>query len=935
MSDFEDRIVALDVTPSPIKTVEGKPLDSSPEYVDPDTFRVGGQRMRQEGFNAPETAKVQGGIFVPGDPEEARRMDMINRIGQAGGYTDVEKTGKTDSYGRPIVGQQNKVGDYIGDTLTALGVTMPTRYTSDETMAKQALISAIVRGMPDLANADPVLKIARENYEKNLALEQSDGRPRFNVKQYLDNEQEYAAVRGMTGIKAAQEQLQEIDRLNKILEDPNLRPDTRANLERQLEQARDRLFIAGTTPDFAGGVAYRRDDRTLMNQSLNQWTDSWNSAVDSIISKGLGGLTEMIGEGTQWEWLKGKAQEEVWAAKQRELDAPETLMSYKDIDTSDPWAATKDTATYLGNLFAGMLPHMAIMTAAAAAVGAAGIAGIPALALSSIPGGLIYAGQFYADQEDDKKNAPLALSFGISAGALDRLGLEGLMGAGGSIFSRIGREEVIKKLMSGKNPLTRELAEAKLHDATKKTILEMAGAGAEFAKRHYASREARVAALKAAGLSSTVEGGTETAQTLLELVARTGEIDPDIRYEKYFNEALIDAAVGGGVMGGLFSAGGTAVELAQWHSVANAKKVFEGQLSENLAYQAQQRELAADLERSQEAFTSVLDAINKISKMKVDVDNLNDLTGKPGYWNGFKSVITNPSKAVRKFGTYVVPSLRKEDGTFKKYLPVLRAIMVNDGMLPGLSVEGFRQRVVGEMSTLSPGELATQLETDTRTANRMLKEAWQTTWSLGNRLPLTSPENEILQQWKDDVDSRISTGLGYLAQAGEDVSAYRQMDPVFEAAAVDLEKLNKNQTLVKQVMMDNGASEYTAEKALKDMASGNPPDMAGAADVFRNHGVFRDARLSDLFEPDVFNSLENYKHRIASRVAKSLYLGEDGHVLAKILQLAASNEEFASEAERLQVTQEVKEFYKILEGNTIHWRTSRLSRRLPAGVLLL
>ncbi len=187
--DFIDSLVAkqLAATPTPIKTVDGKPLESSPEYVDPDTFRVGGQRMRQEGFNAPETAKVQGGIFVPGDPEEAQRMDMINRIGQAGGYTDVEKTGKKDTYKRPIVGQQNKAGNYIGDTLTALGITMPTRYTSDEVMAESALVSAIVQGMPALAEADPVLKIARENYENNLKREQSDAMPRFLPKLYMDS----------------------------------------------------------------------------------------------------------------------------------------------------------------------------------------------------------------------------------------------------------------------------------------------------------------------------------------------------------------------------------------------------------------------------------------------------------------------------------------------------------------------------------------------------------------------------------------------------------------------------------------------------------------------------------------------------------------------------------------------------------------------------
>ena len=344
--------------------------------------------------------------------------------------------------------QQDTAGNSLGDMVTALGLTEMSPYTSDTAAKDNGMIRAMSRIMPTMADADPMIRLAREEHERRV--KEAGGNPLYIPRMVMADEAQYAAAKTMVGIQTVKEQIEEISRLEGILKDPGLRPDTRAKLEKQREEAKDKLFFAGTTPDFAGAVAIRKGDRTIMNQAKNQFSTSFDSAMLDL-KKGFYGYLQMAGDANQWEWLAQKGREGVTTQKMLSGQLPDTLNSIRDIRTGgDTWDTITDAATYAGNLIAGTLPMMGMLAGATLASGVAAPTGVVAFMGSTPPSAVVYSGQFYADQPDDKKNAALALSAGIGSAVLDRVGLESIL-KGGNIFSQIGRKEAVDAMLaSGK-----------------------------------------------------------------------------------------------------------------------------------------------------------------------------------------------------------------------------------------------------------------------------------------------------------------------------------------------------------------------------------------------------------------------------------------------------------------------------------------------------
>lgn len=900
-------------TKSAVQTVDGEAVGSPARNVDADTLEVDGKRYRLKGFNAPETAKFQGGVFIPGQQAGDQTEENINKVAQLGGYTNLRKEGKKDPYGRNIAVQEDSAGNSLGDTVTALGITEMNPYTDAKAAAEHGMIKAMSRIMPSMAEADPMIRLAREAHEKRV--KEAGGNPLYIPKMVMADEAQYAAAKTMVGIQAVKEQIDEITRLDGILKDPELRPDTRAKLEKQREDAKDKLFFAGTTPDFAGSVAIRKGDRTIMNQAHNQMGTSFDKAVLDL-KKGFYGFAQMAGEGNQWEWLATKGREGVITQKVLSGQMADTLGSIRDIRTEgDTWDTITDAATYAGNLLAGTLPAMSMLMGATLAAGAVAPTAAVAAMASVLPSAISYSGQFYADQPDEKKNSALALSAGISSAVLDRVGLEGIL-KGGNLFSKIGREEVLQTMMDSGRYATKQQAEEFLKGATKKTIVELSEAGADFAAKHYASKEAMLRGIQSIGTAAAGESITETGQTLLELFATSGEIDPDMRYEKHFYDALTDAAIGGGLMGGGINAGGVAIDMAQWGSAANAKRVYEGNLNDAQSFQAQQKALAEQGVPAGDprGVTSVLHAISKINAITTSqpVPSLLDMSGNPGYWNGFLSVVKDPVRLLRSLADTTVRSLRKDNGELKFYLPVLKSIMA-PGILPGDSFDGFRQRIIGEWNTTDAETLATELKVPVRQAGALLRSAWQSTWSNGGRLSGT-PEAEILQAWKDEADNVTDQAKQMMSELGYDTSNMGALDAVFVDSAIDPQVIAKNEGRLINAMVANGSGTREAREAVAALTSGNPASMASAKHWMETHGVFRDQSLNDLFEPNIFAAFENFKHRVATDASQKLYLGDNGAVLSKLVNLAAQAGEFSSDAEYKDTVQNVQDFYRIATG---------------------
>ena len=907
--------------PSPVKTVNGVPISSPVRNVDADTLAIEKERYRLTGLNAPETAKNRAGVFIPNEERGDTTQDTLNKIATLGGYTDLHPTGKKDAYGRTVADEQNAMGDSLGYQATVLGVTDINAFSDLGAVRESSLLNAMSRVMPNLANADPSIRAAREQHDKRMELQGKN--PLYMPKVVVENEATYAAMKDMVSHKAVGEAADEVKRLEGILSDPSLEPRVREKLNKKLEEARDDVWFGSTTQDIVGGVLHRQGDRTINNKAYHQWATVWDGAVADM-KRGFYAGGQIVGEGAQWDWLTEASKAGV--ARQRLIagDLPTALQSTKDIRTGgDTWDTITDVATYVGNFFVGTLPTLAMMGVATATAGVVAPAGAAAFGMAAAPSALMYTGQFWSDQPEDKKNVPLAVAGGLASAALDTFGF-GEMFHGGNLFSAVGRQEAKEAMVAlskqkGKE-ITLQQADDMLMSATKAKILEMTNFGAEFAAKHYASKEARIAALKAAGFAGAAESGTELTQQVVQMVAQTGEWNFDARYDKDFEQQLLDSAIGGGVMGGTFQGGITGIDMAHWGSIANAKRVYEGHLSDSMAFLAQQKAYKAEgiPEGIPQPATSVLEGVSNVRAINLSksAPGLMEMEGRPGDWNGFKSLVSNPSRLLRGMATAIVPSLRKSNGELKYYSTILLSIL-KDGTLPGDSHEGFKQRVIGEMSTPDVDRLATDLGVPTSKVNHLLKESWQHVWSKGERMLGQTDTEVTLQNWKDEADSVIRNSKGLMDSVGYDTSAWgnADFDTIFMESAIDPVKFAKEENRLVQTMVANKSGVREAREAVQAVISGDKERAAAAKEYMREHGVFHDTALNDLFEPDVLTAFENLKHRTATKAANSIYLGKDGNVLAKLLHLAHETREFASEDEFHDAVQNVQDYWLITNGD--------------------
>ncbi len=895
--------------PSPIKTIDGKPVGSTVQTIDPDTIRVDGESFRIRGYNAPEIAKQQGGIFVPNQIIDDTSQVDVNTVARIGGYTNLERDGK-DPYGRTLAKQTNAIGESLGDTLTALGLAPVNLHSTDAAVQRNASINAISRVLPELAQSDPLVKLSRERLEERI--KGANGNPLYIPKTNVIDEQMYAALKKSVGIPAVKSEMEEIARLKNILATEQLSPDTKSNLQKKLKESQERLFFAATTPDMAGGVMVRSGDRNMMNEAHSQFTTSLDRAMLDVY-KGLGGALQSIGDTTGWEWLSKQGQDTVIKNKVEQNRLADTLSSFREIRANDPWSTIKDTATYVSNLMAGTLPTLAITVGSTVATGGMNIPALAAAGLSTIPASIVYSGSYYADQPDDKKNAELAWAAGITSAVLDRAGLEGMMPKG-NLFTTVGREALVKELINTGKATSQAEALKILENATKKELVDLSKAGAAFAKQQINSKEAALRGLASLEVASGGEALTETAQQYLEMLATSGTWNTDIKYERNFYENLLDAAIGGKVMGMSFGVASGVKNAAEWQSLANANEAFRQEKSAEQQFNTEQ--VIAAKNGSPDAYASTLEAARGISAIPTNTPGvkLEDLNSSDGAWNGFKSIITDPGRLIRQLVDTTVPSITNADGTFKTNLAYLKAIMGKTGILPGEGYSGFKQRLMGDWSGQTAEELASNLKTDVRSANRLVQSAWQNYWSKGKSLPADTNQNIELQQWKNNLDTTLNKMRDMTNYSGSYIDELQNIQTLFESSLVHPKTLMKNKERIIDTMVNNGSRRDQAETAINNIVSGDVVKAQAARDWMSQHGVFSEPSLNNVFETNIFNSLEELKDKVASRISHDTFLGKDGSIIAKLLQRAKDNGEFESEQQYLDTVKNVKDWYKIING---------------------
>jgi len=276
--------------------------------------------------------------------------------------------------------------------------------------------------------------------------------------------------------------------------------------------------------------------------------------------------------------------------------------------------------------------------------------------------------------------------------------------------------------------------------------------------------------------------------------------------------------------------------------------------------------------------------------------------------------VSDPLRLVRGLARTVTREVARPDGSFREYRGVLKAIMAGAGLLPGENYSGFKQRLLGSWSGDSLDKLARRLGTDTTQASRMLRDAAQDFWINGEALPADHPNGALLQEWKDTVERNRENMIQTAQRFGIDMPELAEQDFLLQSALVRPSQIHKNRARLMAHLQDRGFTERQAIQTLDGLTSGNPEKAAPAAEMLRRAGVYANKDLNDLFEPNIFAAMETVKHNIASRISNRVFLGENGSVLANLLQKAHAAGEFDTDAEYRDAVEQVKAWYAIEMG---------------------
>lgn len=495
--------------------------DGTYAAIDADTLqdKVTGEKFRLKNVDAREVDKVlydpEDGTpvgFGGGQVGGAQQTERIAGLIESEGFTNVVKEG-ADYYGRQVVDLQNEHGTSLSDQLVAQGVVKPSLIAENhQDQARQGTFALLARkARSDTGQPATEFDKAAQWIDEFVA--ENSGVPLFRIKAI--DEATLAAAK-----------------------------------------AAEKNTPGYNSPYTESGVQLRSHDRYLNNSAKNPLSSSWDTGLLGV-KEGYAGILELIGHETGWEELEDWAEGRKEAAQYDIAKMPTVLTDFRDIN------GVGDALQYVGNLGALSLPYMAITIGAAAAAPFTG-------GLSLTAPAAVYAGQVWnemGDTDEVDKNAPLAIGAGISMAVLDRLGIAGLSNT--ALLNTAGRNQVIAEL--GKKGISPGVAEDMITQATKKEMAKFAGNASQFAKKQLSVRNQARALLTNFGTNATREGLTEVGQEAIAALAAhagAGKDWNDDEFLERLQDRLIEAGVGGAVLGGTFSVPGTVKDIGGWTNVA-------------------------------------------------------------------------------------------------------------------------------------------------------------------------------------------------------------------------------------------------------------------------------------------------------------------------------------------------------------------------------
>ena len=883
--------------------------------IDGDTLKdIRDNRYRLRDIDTPETWGTHLGILSPPKAGAAELTSQMAILANHYGFTRIRETGSEDR-NRGVVDMVNESGQNMSDYMVEERVTGANGNTSQEVLTNRVM-NRFVDSMNTHTGKGDVGNRARAMV--NASIRDSNTRPTW-ARAAVDEEQ-FALAKRMYSYN----EMAAIAKRMEETEDP---------AERQKLQ--DVLYdLKQTDNPFQLGVETRSNDRTLDNKAYDNLTTSLSIGLENT-AQAFYGLADMGGESAGWEWLKKKGEAGISRSNQR-VSAKGTVLSRLG-EIGETGNDIADSFTWLANNAAMSIPFMASVVAGGLLVaplgGVAALGTVGALAVGAIPSAILTTGTIWNAMPEGEKSVPIAVAGGFAVGLLDRFGLKGVpkalapgaavqRGSIRELFNEI-KGEVAEQLVKEKG-YTSYQAIKKVEAAAKSQLVLMGNQFGTFASNKLRNLKMVKDTIRQISYATGREALTETIQTAIEEVAAVYGTSAELNPEQ-FQEALITAAIVGGVFGTGFSMPSIAKQYNDRRSILHAVDNPSKVQSEIDKYSQEDQELIqSKAEAKEKARVDIGHAPKELSPDDITYTHDRSLEE----WSNYAVNNNTDSNYIREAAARN-KAARKAEGFIKRtintmmhhpgrgFLPMVKTMANKIGLTnadgkrnvtpsrmasvySGIAINSghtHQEYIVwlrgSLMSTLpDPEFIAQKLGTNLRGANRIMSNVVENFYNKGKVYdgPNAAVVNSILEEYKVAQEALINRyaeldlaeEAAALTVGGLDILTSRQVDQgrikndrhgFIEA----LQTLFPVGNISGSVKMSKDIAEVYASRLLS-------PDATQAAMDLHNAYDLTGGNLSAFMTGDILNAYRNNLGNTAKKSGDNKYLGKDNIIVSAALE---------------------------------------------------
>ena len=862
-------------------------------FIDADTLQDDeGNRFRLQGVDAAEVEKVTNGRYRQGTAGGEATTEIISNLANEQGFTNLvpqfDENGEPvrDPFGRIISDLTNDAGESFRSKLLEAGAFDINKYTTQEDIAAR-----------DIAEARRNRDTVSGNYTLNA----------FDTAATMIEDAELAEGAKTLGFK------------HTAVNEAELAAANAAGLGHLYTQY---------------NVDIRNRGRTITNESLNPFTDSWNQSLINVGSSAANVLN-LIGERSGNESLANWGADMAARAEANLADFGTTIIDYKDVTARDAngdlkvWDTLGNTWEFLGNNFIMSLPYMG-----ASIVGAGGLA-VGGLASAAILAPVaLYTGDVWGEMEGENKSASLAVAAGVTQTVLDKFGL-------GFIFkSGVASKDVMKKAVKAlakKDGISTEAAEQLLLKATRKEIGNLAGSVEQVAKNQLRAKTIAMDILKRGSVAAVGEAGTEAAQEATGYLAAVLGSDKEFNWEE-LNERLVSAAVAGSALGGTLAVPGGVSNAAAWADIyhkgsietestasdaeryAEEAKAREGRLTSH-------EEIAADararwLKNPGATINDRTEANEARKAKKSTLDRTTEaLSNVASLWQGATRNVFHPDLLARS------ATARKMAGMYGGLLQRIH---------PGSNFENSKHHSVSTYKNMVPDPIKFFRRFGNRTSQRFKNQISQDLYATFNA---ALDKDGVLDIDKIPADIKNREAVIEFGKQMQDLAKRMYLDQkkynpelghiggyLFKVKGLDKRAVEKNQGKFSSLLQEQYQMSSVEAKKLVDAIVHNQEvnDIDEAFSVVkggivpsahkkRSLGLSENAKFQEFLEQDIFANISSAVKSAARFTAHREFIGEDGAVINRLLDDMQA--EGVPEEEVDKIAAQMKDYFDAESGN--------------------